>query len=311
MDTCDLTKAQHIGIDIGGTKMEIGLFDREFDLLKSWRITTPTDGYQNFLSQLVDLLQSGLAMCSDNATIGIGMPGILDKLGQVKSANIQCANGQPIQHHLEERLGQKIAIENDCRLFALSEAVGGAGQGQKIVYGAIIGTGAGGGLCVDGKLYQSTNNIAGEYGHLPVSADLVTKYQLPIRDCGCGLKGCAETYIAGPGLGFLYQYFGADSDSTVELVKAYEAGDDIAIKTFECFSDLLGSSLASLVLSYDPDTIVLGGGLSKISHIYNNIEEATEKHLFKGVSAPNIVPATFGDSSGVRGAAILGATVSN
>ena len=306
MTTRDYTQATHIGVDIGGTKMEVGLFDHAFTLIKSWRVATPTSNYQEFLFQLVDLIQTAQAMSAEKATVGVGMPGILDKQGQVTSANIPCANGQTIKTDLEDKLNLNVAIENDCRLFALSEAVGGAGANSRIVYGAIIGTGAGGGLCVEGKLFQSTNHIAGEYGHLPVSAELVAKYSLPIRQCGCGLRGCAETFIAGPGLGFLYQHFGANTDSTLDLVNAYKSGDEIATKTFNCFIDLLGSSLASLVLSYDPDTIVLGGGLSKISAIYPVIKKATEAHLFKGVTAPNIVPAVYGDSSGVRGAAILG-----
>ena len=299
------------GLDIGGTKIEIGLFDSELNIIDSWRVPTPTHDYDEFLSAVTGLINEADQRCGQQGTIGIGMPGILDKDARVKSANVRCATGKPIVADLEKLLGRSVVVANDCRLFALSESCGGAGDKHPRVYGAIIGTGAGGGLCIDGALYQSENNIAGEYGHLPASGYLMQKYNLPARPCGCGLIGCSEVYIAGPGLGWLYDHFGSGSQSTTKFVSNLRDKDPIAIKTFDCYIDFLGSAFSTLVLSYDPDMIVVGGGLSKIDEIIAALPEAINKHLFKGVESPIISRAVFGDSSGVRGAAILGSQHAN
>ncbi|KGJ88680.1 ROK family protein [Thalassotalea sp. ND16A] len=296
----------HYGLDIGGTKIEIGIFNSELTMLESWRIETPTQNYDEFLDAIHGLIKQADELSGQRGSIGIGMPGIIDNENKVKSANVPCATGKFIVQDLQKRVGREISIANDCRLFALSESYGGAGDNQPVVYGAIIGTGAGGGLCINGKLLQTANNIAGEYGHIAASGKLLQQYNLPVRDCGCGLRGCIESYIAGPGLGWLYKFFGASTESTTEFVEQLRKENPIAQKTFDCYMDLLGSSFASLVLYYDPNAIVVGGGLSKIDEIIQALPKAIEQHLFKGVTSPLIKRAVFGDASGVRGAAILG-----
>jgi N-acetylglucosamine kinase len=296
----------HYGLDIGGTKIEIGIFTPALEMLKNWRVSTPTSNYDDFLAAIHQLIAKADEWCEQLGTIGIGMPGIIDRADKVKSANVPCATGKYIVKDLQKLMDRTITIANDCRLFALSESCGGAGDNQAVVYGAIIGTGAGGGLCIDGKLLKTSNNIAGEYGHVAASGMLLERYNLPIRTCGCGLVGCIESYIAGPGLGWLYKFFGADTESTQEFVEQLRINDPIAQKTFTCYMDLLGSSFASLVLSYDPDIIVVGGGLSKINEIIDGLSDSIEQHLFDGVSAPKVQKAEYGDASGVRGAAILG-----
>jgi N-acetylglucosamine kinase len=294
------------GLDIGGTKIEIGLFDHEMKMIDCWRVATPTDNYQEFLHTITSLIDEADKRTGQQGSIGIGMPGIIDKNKRVKAANIACATGKLLVEDLEKMLGRNVAVANDCRLFALSESNQGAGNNLPIIYGAIIGTGAGGGLCIDGQLYKSTNNIAGEYGHLPASGALLHKYNIKPRQCGCGLVGCSETYIAGPGLGWLYQYFGSETNSTTTFVRDLRNKHPIAVKTFECYMDFLGSAFSTLVLSYDPDMIVVGGGLSKIDEIIEALPAAINKNLFTGIESPIISRAMFGDSSGVRGAAILG-----
>jgi|TARA_B110000914_G_C15521522_1_gene477434 N-acetylglucosamine kinase len=294
------------GLDIGGTKIEIGLFDSELNVIDSRRVPTPTQDYDEFLSTVANLILEADKRCGQQGTIGIGMPGILDKNSRVQSANVPCATGKLLVADLETTLGRSVAVANDCRLFALSESCGGAGDKQPLVYGAILGTGAGGGLCINGALYKSGNNIAGEFGHLPVSGYLLQKYNLPARPCGCGLIGCCEAYIAGPGLGWLYNHFGGGAESTTKFVKDLRDKDLVAIKTFECYIEFLASAFSTLVLSYDPDIIVVGGGLSKIDEIIEALPEAINKQLFTGIESPIISRAVFGDSSGVRGAAILG-----
>lgn len=293
------------GLDIGGTKIEIGLFSTDLKLIDSWRVATPTDNYDNFIHAIIELINEADLRSAQRGIVGIGMPGILDENNLVKSANVPCATGENIVEDLSKALECQISLGNDCRLFALSESVGGAGDGHKSVYGAIIGTGAAGGFCIDGHLYNGRNGFAGEYGHLPVSAYLINKYNLPILDCGCGLKGCYESYISGPGLGWIYNYYGSQTTDTRHFVRKLREGDRIAVTTFNCYMDFLGASFASLVLSYDPDIIVIGGGVSKIDEVIDSLEFHVNKHLFSGVECPPIVKAKYGDSSGVRGAAIL------
>jgi len=306
-DTDTLFKQQQIiyGVDIGGTKIEIGLFSSDLKFIDSWRTLTPTDNYSEFINTIVNLIKEADRRCGKKGFVGIGMPGIIDKDGLVKSANVPCATGRNIVEDLNKALEFEISIGNDCRLFALSESVGGAGDLYKSVYGAIIGTGAAGGFCIDGKLHNGRSGFAGEYGHLPVSAYLINKYNLPILDCGCGLKGCYESYVSGPGLGWIYNYYGSQTTDTKHFVRKLREDDRIAVTTFNCYMDFLGASFASLVLSYDPDIIVMGGGVSKIDEVVDSLQAHVNKHLFSGVDCPPIVRAKYGDSSGVRGAAIL------
>ncbi len=293
------------GIDIGGTKIEIGVFSSELALIDSWRAPTPTDDYKTLINTIVTLVSVANIRYSKKGIVGIGMPGIIDKNGLVKSANVPCATGKNIIKDLTLALKCDISTGNDCRLFALSESIGGSGDNYKRVYGAIIGTGAAGGLCIDGHIYHGRNGFAGEYGHLPVSAYLIDKYNLPILDCGCGLKGCYEPYVSGPGLGWLYEHFGAQTRSTHHFVQQLNNNDRIATTTFDCYMNLLGASFVSLILSYDPDVIVVGGGISKIDKVVEMLPHYIENHLFSGIDCPPILKAKYGDSSGVRGAAIL------
>jgi N-acetylglucosamine kinase len=295
------------GLDIGGTKIEIGLFNDRLNKIDSWRVATPTDNYDEFLATLCDLIIEADRRSGHKGVIGIGIPGIIGHNYRLKSANVPCVNGKNVAQDLQQKLGRKVVMANDCRLFALSESCGGSGQDHSVVFGAVIGTGAAGGLCINGKLLKTSNNIAGEYGHLPVSGLLIKRYNLPLRQCGCGLQACIECYIAGPGLAWLYKFFGENNNSTFKFVEQLRLNDTIARKTFNCYMDLLGSVFASLVLTNDPDVIVLGGGLSNIDEIITSLPAAINKHLFDGVTSPAIKRATFGDSSGARGAAILGA----
>lgn len=294
------------GLDVGGTKIEMAIFDQGFNLVHSWRIPTPTQNYAEFLDAVAGLVKQADEKYQ-GVSLGIGMPGIIDKYGKVKSANVPCATGRYIEQDLKHKLQRELHVANDCRLFALSEAHGGAGEGMASVYGAILGTGAAGGLYLQGKLLESWQNIIGEYGHVSASAAVITKYKLPIYQCGCGLLGCYEAYIAGPGLGRLFQHFGAQSADSKLFVEQLRMGNDIACKTFECYMELLGAAFANLVLSYDPDVIVMGGGLSKVPEIIQALPKAIEEYLFTEVKVPPIKLAEFGDSSGVRGAAILAA----
>ncbi|MEN0037589.1 MAG: ROK family protein [Cellvibrio sp.] len=300
------------GLDVGGTKTEIAIFDRNLNKVDSWRIATPKLNYPLFLSALTDMVLEADRKFDVVGSLGVGMVGVIDSMGRSLSANVPCANGKLIADDLTKLLQRPVAISNDTRCFALSEAAGGAGEGYARMFGAIIGTGAAGGLCVNGELYKSANGIAGEYGHHPIGAHIQQKYKLPILSCGCGLVGCLEKYISGPGLAYLYGFFSEKENATAhECIEAYRKKEPIAIKAFSCYMDILGSSFASLVMDYDPDVIVIGGGISQLDEVLLTLPSAIRPHLFRGVNIPVIVRAKFGDSSGVRGAAILGSQLCN
>ena len=296
-----------IGIDIGGTKIETAIFDSGFTQQQSWRVETPTDNYASFLQVITEQVNKADKLAGEQCYVGVGMPGLINNKGQVLSANVPCATGKYIADDLKTKLNRQVGLQNDTRCFALSEANNGAGHGYQRVFGAIIGTGAAGGLCVEGHIIQTQLGIAGEYGHLPLSAQLQQKYNLPILTCGCGLVGCVESYIAGPGIEFLYQHFTGQRQSAVYWAEQLGKGDSDALKVQACCLDILGETFAGLCKLVEPDIIVLGGGVSKISSIAENLPRSIEKHLFSGFLAPKVVCAKFGDSSGVRGAAMMGA----
>lgn len=293
------------GVDIGGSKIELAVFDSRFDKVCSDRLDTPADDYQAFLSAIATLVEQADTRFGKADRIGVGMAGLIDAKGHSLSANVPCANGNNVKQDLTERLGRRIAVENDCRLFALSEAVGGAGDNYQNVFGAILGTGAGGGLVINQKLYRSRQNIAGEFGHFQLPAVLQQKYALPNRNCGCGLPNCFERFIGGKGLQFVAGHFTGKTLSVKDFLILLRNHDAQAMAAFDCYMDILGAGFATLILSYDPDVIVLGGGLSLIDEIVTGLDKAIAPHLFSQFSPPPLRRAKFGDASGVRGAAIF------
>ena len=237
--------------------------------------------------------------------VGLGLPGLVDDAGRALCANLPGVSGHRVGPDVGDRIGRPVATMNDTRCFALSEAVGGAGEGLRVVFGAILGTGAAGGLVIDGVVEDGRRGLAGEYGHLPLSAALQRQYALPIRRCGCGLDGCIETYVAGEGLIALARHFGASAPDSVHLAEAWRAGDPPSIATRDAFLDILGSAFANVVKLSDPEMIVMGGGLSLIDEVVDMLPRAIAGHMFAGFAPPAVARARFGDASGVRGAAIL------
>ncbi len=299
------------GLDVGGSKIEIAVFDDTLQRIESWRVATPQSNYDAFIDAMVKLVQQADDKYHCYGKVGVGMPGIVNAEQRVLSANVPCANGRIVKADLTARLARPIAVENDCRCFALSEASLGAGRNYSKVFGAIIGTGAGGGFCIDGQLYKSAQGIAGEYGHHPLSAVLQQHYQLPILACGCGLQGCLERYVAGPGLARLYHHFSGVEASSEQVVAQLRAGQHQARQAFNCYMDLLGSAFANLIKAYDPEVIVLGGGMSLIDELVEALPSAIAPHVFSGINVPDIVRAKHGDASGALGAALLGSTVND
>ncbi|MEP0355202.1 ROK family protein [Paraglaciecola sp.] len=296
----------HYGLDVGGTKIELAIFNADFTLNNSWRVATPVDNYQQLLATLAEMVNKADDKTGCQGSVGIGFPGIVDINGCAVSANIPSINGRPLVADTLNILNRPVGFENDVKAFVLSEANGGAGQDKQNVLGLVLGTGVAGGLCIDGQLYRSKQNVACEFGHIPLPAILQQRYQFSLRQCGCGLLGCVEEYLAGPGLLWMCSHFEAGYTSVPALIKGLQAGQSKAQETFQAYIDCLGCYLAQLTLMYDPDTIVLGGGLSNINELYPPLAAVMKQYLFKGVTAPDVVAPKFGDSSGVRGAAFLG-----
>jgi len=305
------------GIDIGGTKIELVAFAEEGHELKEVhreRIATPGTDFAEFLLAIQGLVGRADKALGLRAPVGIGLPGVIDSAtGRQLSSNVPALNGRAVAHALKDALERPVAVGNDCQCFALSEAQGGAAHGQPTMFGAIIGTGAGGGYCVDGRLLRGANGVAGEWGHWPLPASQLTPQMpspsaaaaLPVLDCPCGRRGCLERYVSGPGMSRLHLHLGGGDETPAAIVAQARAGSAIAAKTMALHADLLGHALATLVLTLDPHAIVLGGGLSQLAHLYDQLPAAMRRHLFPGVRVPPILPPKFGDAGGARGAALL------
>ena len=287
-----------IGIDLGGTKIEAALLAPNGEITWRQRIETPPT-YPTIIAAITHLVQIAEAENATPATVGIGIPGTLSPAtGLVKNANTQCLIGQALDHDLAQSLSRPIRIENDANCFALSEATDGAGATHRTVFGVILGTGCGGGIVVDGHVLQGRNRIAGEWGHTPLPWPGPDEYPQP--PCWCGQHGCLELYLAGPGLAAT-----ANIATAAELPARAAAGDPTARQALARHTDRLARGLAVIVNILDPDIIVLGGGLSNMTHLYTDLPARLAHHVFSDTTATPIVQNRHGDSSGVRGAAWL------
>jgi N-acetylglucosamine kinase len=303
MQTPDL----YYGIDIGGTKMELVACDALMQVRHRERVPTPTHDYDRFVDVLTGLVERADALSGVRAPVGLGVPGIIDvDTGNHLSANVPCLTGNLLLPVLRRRLGREVVLGNDCQCFALSEARGGAAEGAPSMYGLIIGTGAAAGYVVNGRLVRGRNGVAGEWGHWATDSSLLERYNLPLLACACGRTGCLERYVSGTGLRTLHgRLSGTAGLDAKDLVRARDAGDPLAARALEIHLDILGSALAHIVLAYDPHVVVLGGGLSLLSHLYRDLPTAAAAHLIKGIAVPPVVPPVFGDAGGARGAALL------
>lgn len=294
------------GIDVGGTKIELVSYDEALQLLHRRRIDTPTQGILVFIETVAGLVEEADDHLGAATAIGVGIPGFVDpRTGCHVSANIPALRGHRVARMLEARLKRPVQVANDCHCFALSEAHGGAAARFDSMFGLVIGTGAAGGYCVNGRLLTGCNGALGETGHTPISAAVLQEHRLPIFECGCGQRGCLERYVSGSGLQALYTHLsGAPLDGQGIMALA-SVGDATARQALAVHLDILASSLASLVLHLDPDAIVLGGGLSKLGHLYEALPDQVTRHLVRGMVSPPILPPVFGDAGGTRGAAVL------
>jgi fructokinase len=270
-----------IGVDLGGTKIEIIALDGAGETMVRRRIATPAGDYEATLHAIAGLVGGVETEFGKSATIGIGTPGAIDaSTGLLKNSNSTVLNGKPLHRDLEARLGRTVQLANDANCLALSESVDGAGKDADVVFAAILGTG---GIAVNRRVITGRNKIAGEWGHNPLP--WMTSEEQPGALCYCGNRGCIETFLSGPALA---QAGGAETPAAMD---GYERR--------------LARALAHVVNVIDPDVIVLGGGVSNISRLYENVPQLMQPYVFSEPADVRIVPALHGDSSGVRGAALL------
>jgi fructokinase len=293
-----------IGIDLGGTKTESIAIDNSGAERARVRIATPSHSYDEIVSAVVGLVKETEIRVGQEGTVGVGIPGAISPAtGLVKNANTVVLNGRPLDRDLTQALGRPVRLANDANCFALSEASDGAGAGGRVVFGVIVGTGTGGGLVVDGKIITGPHAIAGEWGHNPLPWP--RDDERPGPACYCGKHGCIETFLSGPGLARDHRGRTGEACDAGEIARRAERDDAQALATLNLHADRMARSLACVINVLDPDVIVLGGGVSNIPRLYQEVPRLLGQYVFSDTVATPIRPARHGDSSGVRGAAWL------
>ncbi len=289
-----------LGVDLGGTKIEIAGFGDDGAMLLRERVATPRGDYVGTLKAVAALVEAAELKAGARGTVGIGIPGAESRAsGLVKNANSTCLIGKPLKRDLETLLRCEVRIANDANCFALSEAVDGAGAGASVVFGVILGTGVGGGIVVDGRVLTGANAIAGEWGHNPLHGEDHSEA------CYCGRTGCIELYLSGPGLSKDHRRTTSADFPAAEIAQRAAAGDADCEATLKRYEARLARALAGVINILDPDVIVLGGGLSNVDRLYENVPELWGEHVFSDRVATRLLKHRHGDSSGVRGAAWL------
>ncbi len=284
-----------IGIDLGGTKTEGILLNENLEPIERKRILTPQNNYSAVLNSILDLVNE-LKTKTNESTIGICTPGAISKkTGLIKNSNTQCLIGMPLKEDLEKALGQKISMENDANCFAMAEAKMGAAKDYNMVFGVIMGTGVGGGIVINEKIHQGRTNIAGEWGHHTLHQNG--------NKCYCGKSGCVETYISGPALEKKWNELTGKQESLPQIIQNLD--DDKGLQWKNEFLNNFGTALANVIDILDPDAIVLGGGVSNISFLYDEGKKAVYDKVFSDLVDTPILKNQLGDSAGVFGASLL------
>jgi fructokinase len=290
-----------IGIDFGGTKIEIAVLTPDGTIALRRRVPNPRD-YETSIRTTAALIAAAESDLNITCTIGIGIPGAISPAtGLVKNANSIWLNNRPLDRDFAAALNRPVRVENDANCFALSEAADGAGANKRVVFGVILGTGCGGGIVVNGAVLQGLHRVAGEWGHTPLPWP--TTEELPPKPCFCGHAGCLERYISGPSLAEAAD--GPGHSDTTTLQSRAAAGDTKAQIALHRHADQVARGLAIVVNIIDPDIIVLGGGLSAMAHLTTEVPKRLARYTIAADTKTPIVRNHHGDSSGVRGAAWL------
>ncbi|HTP67515.1 MAG TPA: fructokinase [Dongiaceae bacterium] len=293
-----------IGIDLGGTKIEFVALERDGTELHKHRVATPRGDYEGTVRAIKEGVESIESKLGRSATVGVGIPGTVSGIThRVKNANSTWMNGKPFDKDLSDALNREVRCANDANCLAVSEATDGAGAGKRLVFAVILGTGVGGGIAVEGRVHNGPNGVAGEWGHTVLP--WMRAEEFPGPECYCGFRGCIETWISGTGLEKDYERATKTKLLGKEIVARSAAGDAEAMVCLERYEDRLTRSLAQLVNILDPDVIVLGGGVSQVPRLYQNVPTRLKEYVFGREADTQVLVAKHGDASGVRGAAWL------
>ena len=293
-----------LGIDLGGSKIELIALHEDGRVLLRRRCPTPQGDYPGTLGAVVGLIEAAESELAQTGSVGIGIPGAESAIdGRIKNANSTCLIGEALREDLKALLQREIRLANDANCFALSEAIDGAGHGVEVVFGVILGTGVGGGIVVNRGVLNGANRIAGEWGHNPLP--LPEEESLPPPRCYCGRFGCVETWLSGPALAADHLRHGGEALAAEQICAAAAAGDQASEQTLARYERRLAKALAQVVNVLDPQVIVLGGGLSNIARLYEAVPHLWAAHVFSDLIRTRLLRNVHGDSSGVRGAAWL------
>ncbi|MCC0180758.1 ROK family protein [Aeromonas hydrophila] len=297
----------YYGFDIGGTKIAFAVYDGALNLCHEERMSTPGNDYEGLQQLIRARVEQADARFGARGAVGIGFPGILNRHDHsIVAANLPSINGRHLGADLAKLLERPVKVDNDANCFLWSEVHQGAAAGADSALGVTIGTGIGGAVYLAGKLIQGRNWLAGEIGHYPLPATMLMKYpDLPRPRCGCGRLVCFETYASGTGLERLYHHFHGQRASGHQIVGRFEAHEPHAVATVDCWLEIMAAGLATAISVVDPDVVVLGGGLSGLPALYEQLPLRLPGHLLPGVALPEIREARFGGAGGVRGAALL------
>lgn len=293
-----------LGIDLGGSKIEIVALAEDGSERLRRRVPTPAGDYPATLEAIAALVADAESTLGCRGSVGIGIPGAESLIdGRIKNANSTCLIGQPLRNDLQALLQREIRLANDANCFALSEAIDGAGQGARCVFGVILGTGVGGGIVIDSRVLVGANAIAGEWGHNPLPP--TAEDPLPSLSCYCGRQNCVETWLSGPALAADHQRLNGESLDAAAIAARAAAGNPACQASLDRHAARLGRALAGVINILDPDVIVLGGGLSRMAGLYAQLPRHCARYVFSDQFCTPIRPPLHGDSSGVRGAAWL------
>lgn len=297
-----------LGVDLGGTKIEVAVLDAAGQFVFRERLPTPQGKYEGTVEAIASLVQRAETAVGGVDSIGIGTPGAISpRSGLIKNANSVVLNDKPLKQDIETRLNRSVSMANDANCLALSEARDGAAAGATSVFGVILGTGVGGALVFNGALIAGHNAIAGEWGHNPLPWP--TADELPAPPCWCGKLGCTEQWLSGPAFARDYaQAAGralSGAKSGADIITQAQAGDAAAIAALNRYTDRLARALAQVINLFDPEVIVLGGGMSNVGALYADVPLLWQPFVFSDAIDTRLVAPKFGDSSGVRGAAFL------
>ena len=293
-----------IGVDIGGSKMEIAAIDESGSELLRRRAPAPGESYAKAIAAIAEFILEAERTLAVRCSVGICTPGAVSRgSGTLKNAYASALNAMPVRPDLERMLGREVRFANDANCFALSEAVDGSAKGARVVFGAILGTGVGGGIVVDGRGVEGANAICGEWGHNSLPWPLPA--EMPGPRCACGRDGCIEAFLSGPGLARDHLLATGEAREPADIAARAESGDRGCAATLERYEERLARALASVINLLDPEVIVLGGGLSNTGRLYRNVPARWGPYVYSESVVTSLVKAAHGDASGVRGAARL------